>query len=180
MTFKTLPSSTELGRIFHYDPETGAFYWRKAGKGRAGGKGARAGGQRAGRWILSVDGKEFLAYRVAYKMMTGEDPGDKDIDHVNGDCSDDRWANLRCVSRGQNLYNRKSYAHPGHESTGFKGVYKCGERYRTNVFFQKKSYYLGTYDTPEEGALAVAGFFADKGVLQFQPKSMQSLALEAK
>jgi hypothetical protein len=180
MSFKPLPPATELSRIYHYDPETGAFYWRKARPGRSGGKGAPAGFRRRGRAILRVNNEEFYAYRIAYALMTGEDPGKKDIDHVNGDCSDDRWANLRCVSRGQNLYNRQGYSHPGRKGTGFKGVYKRGEKYFGSVFFKGKTVYLGTFSTPEEGAVAVAEFYADKGVLQFQPKSVQTLALEAK
>ncbi len=38
--------------------------------------------------------------------------------------------------------------------SGFRGVYKIGEKYRVNIGFQKKRYYLGTYDNFEE-AVAV-------------------------
>lgn len=49
-------------------------------------------------------GKKFRAHRVAWALHYGEWP-DNDIDHINGNKSDNRIANLREASRAQNMWN---------------------------------------------------------------------------
>lgn len=44
------------------------------------------------------------------------------------------------------LRSRKSRSD---NKSGFRGVYKTGDKYRVSIGFQKKRYYLGTYDTYE-------------------------------
>jgi hypothetical protein len=39
-------------------------------------------------------------------------------------------------------------------TTGYRGVYKRGERFVAQIFVNKKRTYLGTYDTPKEAAVA--------------------------
>ena len=39
-------------------------------------------------------------------------------------------------------------------TTGYRGVSKSGERFRAQIFVNKKPIYLGTYDTPKEAAVA--------------------------
>jgi len=39
-------------------------------------------------------------------------------------------------------------------TTGYRGVYKNGERFRAEIFVNKKQTYLGLYDTPKEAAVA--------------------------
>jgi hypothetical protein len=45
------------------------------------------------------------------------------------------------------LRSRKSRSD---NKSGFRGVYRIGDRYRVNIGFQSKRYYLGTYDNYEE------------------------------
>jgi len=114
-----------------YIPETGELYWRadrpahhfpdegvwKCWLSRFPGK--RAGCQhhlRGGYWVLSISSHPYRAARVIWLWMTGEMP--RMIDHINGDPSDDRWANLRSVSRTKNMRNlrlqaRNKTGHPG-------------------------------------------------------------------
>ena len=48
----------------------------------------------------------FQAHRLIWLMVTGEDPGDLEIDHKNRDPKDNRWDNLRLSSRSQNCANK--------------------------------------------------------------------------
>lgn len=64
----------------------------------------------------SLGGKRMLAHRVAWAVYYGEWP-EGEIDHINGDPTDNRIANLRCVTRQQNAKNRSV------KSGGSRGVY---------------------------------------------------------
>ena len=77
------------------------------------------------------------------------------VDHENHDTLDNRKANLRPATQGQNLCNRGKKSN---NTTGFKGVSWCSERqkYRVSITFAGKTKHLGTTDTPEEGALLYA------------------------
>lgn len=91
-----------LRQLLSYDPEAGTFAWRT---------GPRAGMEagtlaRTGYRLLWVDGASVLAHRMAWLWVYGELPGG-DIDHINGVRTDNRIANLRCVTRRVNLQNRR-------------------------------------------------------------------------
>ena len=43
---------------------------------------------------------------------------------------------------------------PKDNTTGYKGVYFIRGKYTAKIVFQKKAYYLGTYDNAEEAAEA--------------------------
>jgi hypothetical protein len=140
------PSPLRLRELLTYNPETGEFHWLPRDDGRWNGRWA---GQRAG--SASKRGYRHLSFGaagpisehlVAWAYMTGSWPAKGVLlDHRNGDCGDNRWANLREASAGENSRNRKT-------SSAFKGVRatKSG-RYRAHIT-------LGVYDTPEEAARA--------------------------
>ena len=94
------PSQERLKELLHYDPETGVFTWR--GGGRAG---AQAGSKNFnGYWTLKILGQEYKAHRIAFLYMTGEFPPEE-TDHINRIKDDNRWINLRAVSKSENQKN---------------------------------------------------------------------------
>jgi len=86
------------------------------------------------------------------EFMTGAQIGpDKVADHINGDGLDNRRCNLRVASRQQNNVNgrkRRGCSSP------FKGVSKCGKRWKAKILVDDKSFYLGSYQNQEEAARA--------------------------
>lgn len=73
------------------------------------------------------------------------------VDHINGDCSDCRSANLRACSRQENLRNQKLRAD---NLTGFKGVglHRPSQMYRARVRAGGVIIDAGLFRTPEEAA----------------------------
>lgn len=47
----------------------------------------------------------YYVSRVIWKLVTGKDPGNKEIDHDDRNYCNDKWKNLKLVTRRQNLAN---------------------------------------------------------------------------
>lgn len=76
--------------------------------------------------------------------MTGRWPK-ADIDHINHKRTDNRWSNLREVSRQDNLQNRR----PGRLCHfGIMGIIRSpnGKKFRAQIGDGKTRQYLGTYE----------------------------------
>jgi hypothetical protein len=70
------------------------------------------------------------------------------VDHVNGDCLDDRRLNLRFVTAAESSANVKARS-----ASGFRGVYPMKGKWQARGKRGGRQYYLGTYGNPEEAAL---------------------------
>lgn len=135
-----------LRSLLQYNPKTGLWVWLVAANGRI--KVGQIAGSpmvRDQRRVIRIDKKLYLASRLAWFYMTGNWP--REIDHKNGDPTDDRWRNLRLASHSQNLANGKRHTD---NRTGFKGVTKHNKRYRAIIVVRYKHIRLGTFDTPHE------------------------------
>ena len=89
-----LALTAELARdVMDYDPDTGVFRWKAS-------RGARRAGAVAGHlasigyWYIQVDGRHYLAHRLAWLITNGAFPADQ-IDHIDGDRANNRLANFR-------------------------------------------------------------------------------------
>ena len=110
----------------NYNPETGIFTWKFKNNNTKGNKifntkfgGKIAGGKVSDGYLaIGVNGKLIKTHRLAYLFMTGEWPNDE-IDHINGNPSDNRWKNLRAVSRWENNRNSKIQKN---NTSGLRGV----------------------------------------------------------
>lgn len=154
---------SRFDELLTYNLETGLFEWR-ANKVRAK-VGAIAGTKHSrGYWQLRVDGKNYLAHRVAWVMTYGRWPlPGLDIDHINGNRMDNRIANLREVTRSQNMENQKAARR--NSSTGFLGVLRNHNRFAAHIRARGVTHYLGTFDTAEEAHRA---YLAAKSNLHIQ------------
>ena len=132
----------ELKQLIYYDPETGDFTW-KVNRGKA------ALGKLAGHIcfkntkqyrIIGVNGRIDRAHRLAWLYMTGSWPADE-IDHINGDRSDNRIENLRVATPSENQHNQKSV----------KGFYfhKRDKKFIARIKADGKQIHIGHYETEE-------------------------------
>ena len=117
---------SDLDQIYRYCPETGEIR-NKVDRGRYGRfKAGTIATSRHNKGYLQVqfskDGRKFhyLAHRVAWLLHTGEDPGDMEIDHIDGQRSRNIFSNLRLVGRQENSRNMSKFKS---NTSGVTGVY---------------------------------------------------------
>lgn len=127
-------------------PEHSAAIWNSLYAGTAAFATALSHGYRSG----SLFGRTYYAHRVAWAIYTGRWP-EHEIDHINGVPHDNRIANLREATRGQNNSNRGPNAGRSH-----KGVRrsKNGRRWVADITVSGKAKHIGTFDTEQEAAAA--------------------------
>lgn len=136
-----------LKSVIRYVPETGEFFWVRPKGGCANGR--QAGTMREdGRRNIMIDGVGYRAHRLAWIYQYGVLPSG-DIDHIDGDPSNNRISNLRDVTRSVNMQNQRRAR--ADNKTGFLGAYKCSRtgRYIAEIAIEGKPKRLGVFDSPE-------------------------------
>lgn len=104
--------------LFDYDRDTGLLTWRVR-KRNSVHIGEVAGSLDAHGYIcVQIDGRPHKAHRLIWLWLHGEWPP-KEIDHINGNRSDNREANLRLANNFQNSANRLRQKN---NTSGYKGV----------------------------------------------------------
>jgi hypothetical protein len=98
-------TQARLKELLHYDPVTGIFTWRVtvSSKAQAGNAVGRADILH-GYVRRHVDKQRFSEHRLVWLYMTGSWP-ENQLDHINGDRTDNRWGNLREATDAQNRQN---------------------------------------------------------------------------
>jgi hypothetical protein len=117
-----------LRKLLSYDAKTGIFYWKEGRRGRVR-KGDVAGTKnKQGYVCIFVDRKNYLAHRLAWLYMYGEEPP-AIIDHINGVRDDNRISNLREATHALNMH----WASKPNKDSGYYGVRKDGDRWQVFV-----------------------------------------------
>lgn len=147
-----LPPLEVVKDLINYDSATGLFTWKKSSGGKA--AGTEAGGLDAtGYKRIRINTRKYQAQRLAWLLVTGEDPGDLHVDHINSNPSDNSFANLRLASNKENACNRGA---PKNSTSGYKGVTWKKSKNKWNAQIQsngiKKN--LGYFDTAEDAHAA--------------------------
>lgn len=145
-----------------YDPDTGVFTRRVARSN------TKAGDQVGtlcadGYMRVLVDYRRYLVHRLAWLYVYGEFPVSQ-LDHKNGTRSDNRIANLRQATSGENSQNIKVRTS---NPSGKLGVSRHAGKWRAAIAVNGKRRHLGRFSTPEEAAQAYAE--AKASLHLFQP-----------
>lgn len=128
----TMDVLSNLRKFFTYDQETGEFTRTH----KLSWTGARYQCEPRSDWgksaygypQVNIAGRPHAVHRLIYLWMTGRMP--KEIDHINGNRADNRWCNLREVTR---LTNRKNSALRSDNTTGIHGVSNTGVSFVTYI-----------------------------------------------
>lgn len=145
-----LLSAEEAGLVWRYEPETGIFFWLTKPRHKRQIGDAAGYKVNCGYWILRLGGRYYLAHRVAWLLTTGKWPKNE-IDHIDGNRSNNQIKNLREATHSQNMANRKVSAR---SKTGIKGVHPNGDGYAACIRINNKSIHLGYFNNLEDGKAA--------------------------
>jgi hypothetical protein len=133
-------TQAELLELFDY--KNGQIYWKKPTNKKIK-IGAKAGRKQSLGYIqVNINRKAYLAHRIIFAMHNGFFP--KNIDHINGNKSDNRIENLRPASASQNSTNSKK---PITNTSGYKNVYFHSSRnkWQVKLVINKQSKSFGYY-----------------------------------
>lgn len=181
----SLPSQQFLLDCLNYDPMTGDLVWKlrnastfvdtpnrsaerqaKNFNARFAGKPAFTSATKLGYLRGTLCSEFYYAHRIIWKMVHGTDP--EHIDHINGDPSDNRLANLRSVLHADNTRNRclSSNNTSGHHGVSFSKTHKL---WQAVIEYQGERHHLGWFkDLPSAVAVRASaelqfGFHANHG-----------------
>ena len=94
--------------------------------------------------------QNFRAHRIVWWMVTGEEPT-KDIDHIDHDGLNNRFENLRLVSKKE---NQKNLSRNKNNTSGVTGVKKVRGKYHAVVQSDNRMIFLGSFDRFEDAVEA--------------------------
>ena len=126
-------TAERLRELLAYDPETGIF--TRLTDNRRGNRIGDVVGTRCklGYLWTYLDGRQYTLGRLAWLYVTGEWP-EHEIDHINGEKTNNRFANLRDACRQTNMQNE--HRARSNSSTGYAGV----------SFRKERGKYIATID----------------------------------
>ena len=144
---------TRLRQYLQYDPETGAIVWLvKRTKNSTANVGDLAGGiDEHGYRRIMFDGKKYRAHRLAFVLMGHDMP--EQVDHINGDRTDNCWVNLRPANP---KINAKNACRRVNTKTALTGVSFSTphNKWKVRINLDGVTEYLGLFDNILDAAAA--------------------------
>lgn len=145
-----------LTELLHYDPETGVFTWKvSAGKSAVGKVAGHARGSAHAPHYktieIGINGRNYRAHRLAWLWTHGTLP-EFEIDHIDGDGTNNRINNLRLATHKQNGENIKLRAD---NKSGRRGVsfHPASGLWRARVSHHGREV-CSYHKSPDDAALA--------------------------
>lgn len=133
----------EIEAKLWYDELTGNLVWNKNNR--------VAGTLRKNGYIqIKVNGKFYYAHRIAWLLMFGAFPK-YEIDHIDGDKSNNKRDNLRDVHHATNLSNR--HRKSSKNTNSYIGVRKRGDKFYARVCRGGTEYRSSGFDSELEAHL---------------------------
>jgi AAA+ ATPase superfamily predicted ATPase len=136
------PTQEYLKERFTYDEEAGVLIWRTHLRtARYVGKVAGCR-NKDGYLRINLNKKSHATHRLIWVYLNGEIPEGLEIDHIDGDKTNNRIDNLRLANRYENMWNRKAKGYRFKDnhfelSIGHMGEYIYVGRYKTEAEAEK-------------------------------------------
>lgn len=103
----------------HFKTENAFSSWNSKFSGKDAGTASLISHRKRVYYIVSINNNKFLAHRIVWMLSNQQDPGTLQIDHIDGDSTNNAPANLRIATNAQNSRNRSKQRN---NSSGYKGV----------------------------------------------------------
>lgn len=129
--------------LFSCDPERGVLIWKvKRGRSVIGHVAGTLNCK--GYWQIQINRKLYLAHRLIWLYVHGRWP-ESELDHIDGNCSNNRIENLREATRSDNQHNQKMRCD---NSSGVKGVSwsKAKGKWYAQCVVKNKTHFIGLFD----------------------------------
>lgn len=164
-----LPQKELLDQLLKYDERSGKLFWlprspemfehgRRDADWRAANWNSKCAGKQAFA-ILSPNGylagklgpRRFYAHRLIWRMVFDETPDD--IDHIDGNRTNNRISNLRAVDRTAN--NRNSQ-YRRRSNSGHLGVYwnQAAKKWHASISVNNQQEHIGFFDHIDDAIAA--------------------------
>jgi len=145
---KPIPFSIEeLESIFTLDRVNGRLIRMKPTQARKGWENFKSDYRH-----VSIDGVQFPEHRLIWMISNYQHiPSGMDVDHINRCKLDNRPENLRLATPTQ---NRANVGKQRNNSTGYKGVFIDGGKFRAAIRVSGIRRYLGTFSSAQAAATA--------------------------
>jgi hypothetical protein len=142
----------ELKSVLNYDLNTGLFVWVKPTGDRVK-SGQIAGSLRPDGYVFTqINKRRFMNHRLAWLYVNGVWPSDE-IDHIDGDRSNNRISNLRPATSKQNKENTSIRST---NTSGHKGVHwdKSRQKWMAFVVHNRKFHNVGRFENVNDAITA--------------------------
>ena len=144
-------TAERLREALDYNPATGELVWKINPPRKKNFVGRRAGSRLATGYLgVTIDQRKCLAHRLAWLHAHGQWPVGQ-IDHLNGDRSDNRISNLRDVPQKVNLENRRN-VRAGKKTSRLLGVFPVESRrnpWGAAIRVERKKIHIGVFPSEE-------------------------------
>lgn len=148
-----------LKQVLHYNPGTGVFTWQYRDRsffkdlrsftmwntrfaGRVTGHEFKTNSGKC--YIkLNIFGKRWYGHRLAYLYMVGVLPDE--VDHDDGNGTNNKWSNLNHATRRDNCMNYKLNVN---NKSGVAGISLCKstQRWHSRIQIDRQQIFLGSFD----------------------------------
>jgi hypothetical protein len=166
-----------LKEVLHYNKYVGVFTWRDKTNRRTYGKTAGAVKPGSGYIVIGIGKETYPAHHLVWLWHHGRLPHDQ-IDHIDGDRSNNLLSNLREVTQAQNSMNMKRNSS---NTSGVKGVFFCKSSKRWWAVIKSHDKYVfrksfkSLHDAEQSvraAREALHGEFANHGIHRYEIEEM--------
>lgn len=146
-----MPARELLHSLFAYSFVEGALYWKVRLSPKARLDQPAGSTDPEGYRVITVNGKTYRRHRLVWAYFNC-DPGNMEIDHLNGVKGDDRLENLRLATRRENSWNTTYKTN----KSGAPGVcwHARDKKWRVSIKDQGINKHLGYYSDLQEAQKA--------------------------
>lgn len=144
---KPLATFDRVSEFLAYDANTGNLYWKvRRGKAVAGAVAGVEWHTQGKRYrVVTLDNRQYFAHRIAWLLHFGKWPA-YNIDHIDGDGTNNRILNLRDVPQSENCKNKRPLKSAGRQW----GVRFQLTRWHAQIKVGGNVIYLGSFATEQE------------------------------